>query len=311
MKRLKILSFCLFLIFYTILLRKLFQSTWTDTDSAISIDSKSKSKETERVWNEIAEFFDSVTLYNAKAVIKTLRYQRDQVDEHDKELVAFVSSLIVAPSKKDLSLINKDKVYYSQIGQDQYIDGLLKQLEGGFFIEAGAFEGEALSNTLFFEKSRKWTGLLIEPLPDQFENVLSKNRNVFAINACISGGKPFVAKFKVCHVLSGIADKMSANHQQRVKNECKNAKNIFVPCFSLSTILAAINVTKVDYFSLDVEGAEWDIIKDLRFDKIPITALTVEYNGAEDVGTIITNHLLKNSYKLTKKDNQDLYFLKN
>jgi FkbM family methyltransferase len=287
------------------LIRELLQGSCIDKETIV-IDSKVEDK----VWNEIADFLDSVKIYNPKAVIKTLKFQRDQVNELDKELVAFVKSLIVSPSKKDLNLINKEKTYYSQIGQDQYIDSLLKSKENGFFIEAGAFEGESFSNTLYFEKSRKWTGLLIEPLPDMFESVLSKNRNAYAINACISGDKPFVAKFKVCHVLSGIADKMSENHKQRVKNECNDAKNIFVPCFSLGTILAALNVTAVDYFSLDVEGAEWDIIKNLQFNTIPITSLTVEYNGDADLGQIITNHMEKNNFKLTKKDYQDLYFLK-
>ena len=30
-------------------------------------------------------------------------------------------------------------------------------------IESGAWEGEYLSNSLFFERKRNWTGLLVEP----------------------------------------------------------------------------------------------------------------------------------------------------
>ena len=39
----------------------------------------------------------------------------------------------------------------------------------GFFIEAGAFDGEISSNTLFFELKQNWTGLLVEPNPDIFQ----------------------------------------------------------------------------------------------------------------------------------------------
>ena len=34
---------------------------------------------------------------------------------------------------------------------------------GGYFIELGAADGLTQSNTAFLEKSREWTGLLIEP----------------------------------------------------------------------------------------------------------------------------------------------------
>ena len=44
----------------------------------------------------------------------------------------------------------------------------------------------------------------------------------------------------------------------------------FVPCFSLVTILKAINVNKVDYFSLDVEGGESFVLKAIDFNKIDI-----------------------------------------
>lgn len=48
-------------------------------------------------------------------------------------------------------------------GQAVVVDRILKGQRGGFFIEAGAFDGEYLSNTLFFELNRNWTGLLVEP----------------------------------------------------------------------------------------------------------------------------------------------------
>ena len=43
------------------------------------------------------------------------------------------------------------------------------RIKDGFFIEAGAFDGETFSNTLFFELKKNWTGLLVEPNPDAFE----------------------------------------------------------------------------------------------------------------------------------------------
>ena len=43
-----------------------------------------------------------------------------------------------------------------------------------------------------------------------------------------------------------------------------------VPCYPLETLLLAINVTKVDFISLDVEGQEVPILKTIPFDKVAV-----------------------------------------
>ena len=57
---------------------------------------------------------------------------------------------------------------------------------GGFFIEAGAFDGEHTSNTVWLEILKHWTGLLIEPDPNYYTQVMGKARRAWGINACIS-----------------------------------------------------------------------------------------------------------------------------
>ena len=49
-----------------------------------------------------------------------------------------------------------------QFNQAKDIKRLLDVKKPGFFIEAGAADGENLSNTLFLEIKHKWTGLLVE-----------------------------------------------------------------------------------------------------------------------------------------------------
>ena len=51
-----------------------------------------------------------------------------------------------------------------------------KENEKHVFLEAGAFDGELLSNSLLFEMKKGWTGVLIEPNPVAFDMLLTKNR---------------------------------------------------------------------------------------------------------------------------------------
>ena len=61
------------------------------------------------------------------------------------------------------------------------------------------------------------------------------------------------------------------NREIKELNE-DNLANVI--CFPLFGVLKAINVTKVDYFSLDVEGNEMDVLRTIPFDDVDIT---VEY----------------------------------
>ena len=64
-----------------------------------------------------------------------------------------------------------------QFGQAGTIEKLFRGKKNGFFVEAGAFDGEAFSNTLLFELKHNWTGLLVEPNPDLYQG---QAHNIFS-----------------------------------------------------------------------------------------------------------------------------------
>ena len=83
-----------------------------------------------------------------------------------------------------------------------------------FFVEAGAYDGEELSNTLYLEIRYNWTGLLVEPNPDYHTSLVGKRRNTWILPHCLSPKKyPVVVDFDATGYLGGI-----------INNE--NSKNI-------------------------------------------------------------------------------------
>lgn len=58
--------------------------------------------------------------------------------------------------------------------------------QNGFFIECGAYDGETRSNTLYLERFRGWSGLLIEADPINFTKMLQKNRRAYLSPTCLS-----------------------------------------------------------------------------------------------------------------------------
>ena len=47
-------------------------------------------------------------------------------------------------------------------------------------------------------------------------------------------------------------------------------------CFPLHTILFAIGNPSIDYFSLDIEGLELDVLKTIPWDKVDIKVTAIE-----------------------------------
>ena len=76
-------------------------------------------------------------------------------------------------------------------------------------------------------------------------------------------------------LLSGIGDKMDSAHSKWV--EGYKYKTISAQCFTLHSLLLAVGQTEVDYFSLDVEGPELEILQTIPFNKVNIKVIGVEY----------------------------------
>jgi len=129
--------------------------------------------------------------------------------------------------------------------------------------------------------NRKWQGILIEPIPELFEKIIEKNRKAFALNACIAKDKPMIARFKIGGALSGREDVMDSRHKNRIKNEYPVDSYVNVPCFSLNTVMKALGVNKIDMFSLDVEGGEFEVLKTINFENLDIETFVIEHNTRE------------------------------
>ncbi len=125
----------------------------------------------------------------------------------------------------------------------------------------------------------------MEPNPDYFKHILQLKRNAHLINACLSTEKKSQSvQFKQMGLVGGVERHFDDSHRKLVKRlPYYNSSDITVQCFTLSSILKALNVKHVDYFSLDVEGAELDILQTIPFDKITIDTLSIEYRQWDGV----------------------------
>jgi len=167
--------------------------------------------------------------------------------------------------------------HYSHIGQDKIVDRLLGNKTNGFFVECGAAEGESISNSIFFELKRNWTGLLVEANKEMYPRLAAKRRNAYSINSCLSPVRfPRLLGFVEDGFYGGLQ-----NYHAMPDNWVNNKVNIqggekLSICYPLYSIMLALKQTRIDYFSLDVEGSELNILSTIPFDKLYIDVLTIE-----------------------------------
>jgi len=200
---------------------------------------------------------------------------------------------------------------YSQDKQDIFIyENFFKDKKDGFFIEIGANDGITLSNTLLFEKEG-WNGICIEPILTSYEKLI-KNRICKCIHGVIGNTDNDVDFLEVsgyAEMLSGILSEYNLEHLNRVNREISifggNKRVTKIKSYLFNNI---ITEKKIDYLSIDVEGGEFSILKNIDFNKYDITIISVE-NNYNDINII--NFLNDNGYILITTLGADNIFKKN
>lgn len=207
--------------------------------------------------------------------------------------------------------------FKSQYKQDQIVFEKFfndNNQTGRFFVDIGAYDGVHISNSYFFEKILGWKGICVEPIKEIFDKLV-ENRSSINLNCCISttGGKvDFLRNFGYTEMLSGITDLYDPRHMQRIDKE-NNDTNSYSHVFSidsrpLSNILDEYKISYIDYLSVDVEGAELEVIKSIDFNKVKIGVMIIESNFP-DTDNEITELLKKNGYVLADRIAGDNLFV--
>lgn len=214
----------------------------------------------------------------------------------------------------------------SQISQDTILDEkVFKGKRDGVFVEVGALDGFGASNTYFFEKERNWSGLLIEPNPIEFKKMELIDRSLsIKENCAISESESDVNFLSIggpCNVLSGILEFYNKQHIERIDREIDSFSSypeghelhstkeiIKIKSTKLQTLFEKHNISKIDLISIDVEGAELQVLKSIDFEKTDITCFLIENNyGLQKE----TEFLLQKGYYIAGNIQWDSVFIKN
>ena len=175
--------------------------------------------------------------------------------------------------------------------------------------------------------------LLIEPVKHNIAELkqnVKNNQNVIIEESAISSKdqtKLFyfikhdsVSKLKK-HWSSGIG---SFDKQHILNHRSKNFKveeididSMSVNCLSFETLISKYKIESIARLMLDVEGAEYEILKSIKYDSLPINEIVFEKKHFDDTFfegpklNEIKNILLSFNYKLKDLDKENILATKN
>lgn len=205
-----------------------------------------------------------------------------------------------------------DKGYYL----DQYIEKLLLENfnidRDGVFIDVGAYHPTILSNSYYFEQTKNFKVICVEPTPIMFEELKKLRKNVY--NYAVSDKNEDDIDFQVVkgnwdafgYAGSGLHTYEGVRKETTLVN-AEHIENIKIKTRTLNYILNESQIDSIDAMSIDTEGHELNVLNGLDFNKYVPKVLCIENYFKEEW---LLNYMKEKGYEFVNRLHVDDFFVK-
>lgn len=234
--------------------------------------------------------------------------------------------LAIIPTKNRETIKEKARCIFEYFGISRYSKPSLNNLDdklskylnykNGFFIEVGANDGFNQSNTYYLEKIKKWNGLLIEAIPELYEKCKEIRSNSKVFNCALVSNNFYDEKITINFAdLMSIVDDTKLNNAEKSNhlNKALQTQNIEksykieIQARTLSSILSGIeHLPEIDFFSLDVEGYELEVLQGMDIERYRPKYIMVEANYPDEIKQFLSEYY----YFAENISPNDLFFIR-
>ena len=201
------------------------------------------------------------------------------------------------------------KVSYAQNREDILLEGMLKNIEEGFYVDVGANHATLDSVTkLFYDKG--WRGINVEPSPDLFEGIIAARPRDINLNIGM-GAKKERRKFRyykngdgLSTFSPGMMEEYSKNHD--VHTDTYEDSEVQIE--TLSEVLKEHAPKNIHFMKIDVEGFEYEVLRGNDWKKFRPWVICIE---ATHIQHEWDKYLQKQDYVLLLFDGLNNYYVAN
>ena len=182
----------------------------------------------------------------------------------------------------------------SQLGQELMVMFFLAGKRDGFFVEIGAGDGLAMSNTYLLEKRFGWKGILAEPNP-AFHAPIQAKRVAALEKKAVYSADAQVMRFVV---VEGVGEFSTLEPFAGGDEHDRSRRTVIdVGCTTIGGLLENHGAPHaIDYISIDTEGSEYEILKRHNFEQYDVSIFSIEHNFVPAKGVLIDELLSRQGY---------------
>lgn len=191
-----------------------------------------------------------------------------------------------------------------------------------YFIEIGANDGVFGDPIHNFIVRDKWSGILVEPLKHIFDNLIENyqgQENLIFENVAISE-KDETRDFWYLKILEehtpkwaeGLGSFFSENvfsKSELIPNINEYIIKVQVKCVTLESLIQKHDVNRIDVFVVDTEGYDFEIIKQIDFERFKPSIIVYEHTHLRDDDKYeCKRYLRRKGYRVVQKSCNTLAF---
>ena len=152
---------------------------------------------------------------------------------------------------------------YAMEGEDLEIIKILKNIENGFYVDAGGYHPLDRNNTYLLYR-KNWRGINIDLSEFSIELFNFMRPDDININVAVANNDDYVTFFyqKKLSQLTTIKKNIASQRMQGLIKEQQ------IKCNKLTTIInnSKYKNRKIDFLNIDIEGADFEALKSLDFE---------------------------------------------
>jgi FkbM family methyltransferase len=201
--------------------------------------------------------------------------------------------------------VGTEKRKYSQSDEELIIRDFFQDRRKGFFLDVGCAWPVKFNNTYYLEDELEWTGIGIDALPDYaraWQRVRGKSKFFNLLVTDHAGGPETFYRAKDN---TGISSIRPENRKGDFQWE-----EIKVPTTTLDKVLDQEGVKKVDFMSMDIEGAEPLALAGLDINRFKVELACVEAKATtrQKILDYFAAHGYQQIQRYLKYDSVNYYF---